>query len=369
MPLIYQQEGKKRTMPGANGIVRKKNRRKKNNGTILVVGATGNQGRAIVDALLRARDRDMRSRFKIRAMVRDPTTMKARELKERGVHIVKGDMMDEKDMRRAVRGVSSVFLITLEYSFKAGGSSYNPSKSKFTCLQATQAKNVLEASKAEGVRHIVYSSALGVGQLFTDFGSSDNYRKYRRKSQIFLDKMIVEEMIKDSGLRYTILRPAYFMEMIVNPTYGISKQGIYPSVWKHNVKMAYTACRDIGRVGSLALVYPDAWDGREMPIVTQILTPKQIVSEIAHLRGESDEWEVKHTSRWMLKLFAKESALMIETYESLSRIDHQKWEEMRKNTALVLGYNLMDLRGFLLSKSVHFRPYRRQSWLARHWGS
>eukprot|EP00954_Amorphochlora_amoebiformis_P025049 1370487-Amorphochlora_amoeboformis.AAC.1 len=108
-------------MPGANGIVRKKNRRKKNNGTILVVGATGNQGRAIVDALLRARDRDMRSRFKIRAMVRDPTTMKARELKERGVHIVKGDMMDEKDMRRAVRGVSSVFLITLEYSFKAGG--------------------------------------------------------------------------------------------------------------------------------------------------------------------------------------------------------------------------------------------------------
>ena len=58
--------------------------------TILVIGATGAQGLAVVDALLAPNTDGSPSPYSIRALTRNPDSGRAQELKRKGVECVKG---------------------------------------------------------------------------------------------------------------------------------------------------------------------------------------------------------------------------------------------------------------------------------------
>ena len=77
---------------------------KKGKKTILIAGATGQQGGA---SLRHLRDRG----FSVRALTRDPDQPKARALLGPGVEIVRGDMEDEESLTRALEGVYGVFSV------------------------------------------------------------------------------------------------------------------------------------------------------------------------------------------------------------------------------------------------------------------
>ena len=57
---------------------------------ILVIGAPGAQGIAVVDALLAPAKDGKKSPFAIRALSRDPESKRAKELTAKGVEVVKG---------------------------------------------------------------------------------------------------------------------------------------------------------------------------------------------------------------------------------------------------------------------------------------
>jgi uncharacterized protein YbjT (DUF2867 family) len=57
---------------------------------ILVIGATGAQGRAVVDALLKPAEDGSHSPYAVRALTRDPNSKSAKDLAARGVECVKG---------------------------------------------------------------------------------------------------------------------------------------------------------------------------------------------------------------------------------------------------------------------------------------
>ena len=57
---------------------------------ILVIGATGEQGMAVVDALLAPREDGSASPYAVRALTRDPDSRRAKELTACGVKCVKG---------------------------------------------------------------------------------------------------------------------------------------------------------------------------------------------------------------------------------------------------------------------------------------
>ena len=59
---------------------------------ILVIGATGAQGLAVIDALLAPAKDGSPSPYSVRALTRDPESRRARELSAKaGVEVVKGD--------------------------------------------------------------------------------------------------------------------------------------------------------------------------------------------------------------------------------------------------------------------------------------
>lgn len=72
---------------------------------IAVVGATGQQGGAVTDALLARGAR-------VRALVRDPGAARAVSLAERGVELAPGDLSHAESLDKFLAGADAAFAVT-----------------------------------------------------------------------------------------------------------------------------------------------------------------------------------------------------------------------------------------------------------------
>ena len=73
--------------------------------TILVTGATGNQGGAVARHLLQRRQ------FMVRAFVRDKNKLAAQALKQSGAELVEGYLNDRASIDSALQGITGVFSV------------------------------------------------------------------------------------------------------------------------------------------------------------------------------------------------------------------------------------------------------------------
>ena len=108
------------------------------NETILVTGATGQQGGSAARSLLRQGQ-------KVRALTRNPS--KAKELKKLGAEVVEGDLTDRASLDAALSGVKKVFLVTTPFEAS-------------TESEASQGINFVEAAQAARVDHLVFDSVI-----------------------------------------------------------------------------------------------------------------------------------------------------------------------------------------------------------------
>src|SRR6516165_8512665 len=74
------------------------------NKTVLVTGATGRQGGAVIRYLLR-------NEWKLRALTRNPNAPAAQELTRQGVEVMQGDLEDPASLDRAAGGVYGVYSV------------------------------------------------------------------------------------------------------------------------------------------------------------------------------------------------------------------------------------------------------------------
>jgi uncharacterized protein YbjT (DUF2867 family) len=109
--------------------------------TVLVTGATGRQGGAVVRHLLR-------KGWKLRALTRNPGGREAQSLALQGLGVVKGDLEDPASIAGAAAGVYGIYSVQ---DFWAVGAK----------REVQQGKNVADAAKKAGVQHFVYSSVAG----------------------------------------------------------------------------------------------------------------------------------------------------------------------------------------------------------------
>jgi uncharacterized protein YbjT (DUF2867 family) len=106
--------------------------------TVLVSGATGQQGESVARELLERG-------FGVRALTRDPEKPAAKELAERGAEVVRGDLDDRSSLERALEGVYGVF--SVQNFWEAGYEG-----------EVRQGTHLADAAKEAGVSHLVYSS-------------------------------------------------------------------------------------------------------------------------------------------------------------------------------------------------------------------
>src|SRR6516225_5178508 len=109
---------------------------------IAVVGSTGAQGGGLVRAILS----DPNGGFAARAITRDPGKDKAKALAGKGAEVVKADLDDVESLKKAFAGAYGVYAVTNFWEHFSGEK------------EKAQAKNIAEAAKAAGVKHVIWST-------------------------------------------------------------------------------------------------------------------------------------------------------------------------------------------------------------------
>lgn len=175
---------------------------------ILITGATGNIGKQLVPQLLAKGE-------KLRVVTRDAAKVAPIAGK---VDVLIGDLKDAETVKRAVAGVDRVFLIGLIAD---------------TTQNADRA--LIAESARQSVKRIVKISAGGDGTR----GIGKVHRDW-------------EEAIKQSGVKWTFLRPGMFMSNTLGWAGTIKSQGAVFSPFGGG-KMAMIAPHDIAAVAVAAL--------------------------------------------------------------------------------------------------------------------
>lgn len=205
-----------------------------NEHTILVSGATGQQGGAVARHLLKRG-------FNVRALTRHPDREPAQELKQQGAEIVKGDFENRNSLDRALSGAYGAFSVQ---DFMAAG----------VQAETQWGKAFADAAKDAGVKHFVYSSVDGA----------------ERESGIphFESKWKIEQYVRHIGLPNTILRPTAFMDnwtTFFRNTID-TENGTLVQPLSADTPLQEIAVTDIGAFAAIAFSNPDQWLGSAIPL-------------------------------------------------------------------------------------------------------
>ena len=178
---------------------------------ILVTGANGTVGSAVVPALL-ARGAS------VRVLVRDAA--KATSAFGDGVEVVEGDLSDVAAFEAALDGVDKVFLNT-------------PSLDGFVDLQ----RPLIDAAARAGVAHLVRLSVMGA--------DADSPISYSR------GHAALDAHLTSSSVPWTILAPSGFFQNLLSSADTIKQGAIYGSAGDGAV--GFIDARDIGEVAAAVL--------------------------------------------------------------------------------------------------------------------
>ena len=221
--------------------------------TILVSGATGRQGGALLKHLLKGS-------WRVRALTRNPGARAAQELSQCGVDVVQGDMDDIESLKNAMKGVHGVYSVQDFWTVGAK-------------REVQQGKNMAEAARAVGVEHFLYSS---VGGAERNSGISHWETKWE-----------VEIHIRKLGLPATMLRPAAFMEnyYVDAVEIGILKGRLADPI-RAEKPYQTIAVDNIGAFGALAFERPKDFIGLELEIAGSELTNVQAAEIFSRVLGK-----------------------------------------------------------------------------------
>jgi uncharacterized protein YbjT (DUF2867 family) len=264
--------------------------------TILVTGATGRQGGAVYQHL-------RTKGFRLRALVRDLNSNQARQLIRFGEQVFHGNLDDPDSLMRAMDGVYGVF-----------------SMQPYTANEVQRGAALIEAAKRRGVSHLVYTS---VGSANEETGIPH-----------FESKAKVEEHLRSSGLRYTILRPVFFMENWLKMfgywgepiRDGQLRQPLSPTT---NLQMV--AVDDIGAFAALAFEHPGKWEHRTFSLAGDELSMQQIADAFSRVTAQDVKYVQLPWDRFE-KTMGREITVMYRWFEETGF--HLNVEQVRREYPL-----------------------------------
>jgi len=218
---------------------------------ILVTGATGRTSGEVVKALLAKGEQ-------VRALVRDPQTAGA--IQGPGVELVVGDLEKPETWDAATQGVEKAFLLSPE------GPQMAELHGKFA-----------DAAKRAGVRHLVRMS-----MLVSNPDSPLAIAKWHGEA---------DQSVADSGIPYTIIRPAPFMQIILGSARMIASDGMFSGA-QADGKVGVIDTRDIGNVVATVLT-SDGHEGKTYPLTgPEALSMGDLAGKLSAVLGK----EVKYVN-------------------------------------------------------------------------
>ncbi|MYW05688.1 NmrA family NAD(P)-binding protein [Streptomyces sp. SID3343] len=238
---------------------------------VLVAGATGRQGGATARALL-ARG------IPVRALVRDPSTPRARAVEELGAGLFVGDLTEPATLEAAVDGVRAVFSVQMpaytEQGFDFAG-------------EVSQADNLMTTARAAGVKQFVQSSTSGVGAHVEAPGWAEG--RWAVMEAPLGTKAAIQDRLRELDFPYwTLLKPSFFMENFEPAMRFYFPRGVeggLVTVVKPSTHLALVAAEDVGRAAAAAISAPAEFHRVELELAGDYLTMTEIAEILSRAMG------------------------------------------------------------------------------------
>jgi uncharacterized protein YbjT (DUF2867 family) len=243
-----------------------------NQKTILVVSATGTQGRAATKLLLQ-------KGFSVRILVRNPDSPSAQELIKAGAQAYKGDLADLSSLEAAVKGVYGVYSI-LPIDLDDGN------------IERDGGKALIDAARKAGVQQFIHASVANAGthESFDGWGTGYWNEIY------WIVKWQVEEAVRNAGFPFwTILKPVIFMENFLPPLrdyfYPKMKEGKLLTPQKGgDKKWQWVTVEDTAKYASAAFADPEKFNKQSLDIASDSLTLAEASAVLTKVLGKKFEF-------------------------------------------------------------------------------
>lgn len=215
---------------------------------IVVVGATGNTGRAVVKELQK--------------LGQDPVCVvrnadKAREVLGADAKTAVAELTDRAALEKALQGAESVFVVT----------GHNP--------QMAEQNNVLDAALTAGAKYLVRVSG-GRAVVVAD-----------SESVVGRSHHAIEQRLRDSGIKWVILRPGLFMQNVLAQAASIKNDSKIVLPFAKDLPLAMTDVRDTGAVGAHILVDPAPHAGKTYEFTGALTTYGEFAGVFSQVLGRT----------------------------------------------------------------------------------
>lgn len=218
-------------------------------GPILVTGATGNQGGAVVRALVNRG-------HAVRAFVRDADAAPARALAAAGRELAVGDLTDRDAVERAMTGAASAFALTTPGE--------DPSS------EVRQGLAIVAAAQRAGLPHLVLASVASAGAA--------------PEIPHFASKARIEQAATASGVPTTVVAPTWFFENLLGRRDDILA-GTLPIALPPDRAIQAVALTDLGHLVATVIEAGPALAGRRIEVAGDELTPIAMARTLTAVTG------------------------------------------------------------------------------------
>ncbi|RHZ69812.1 hypothetical protein CDV55_106923 [Aspergillus turcosus] len=265
--------------------------------TILVAGATGNQGGSVAKLLLKYPEQ-----YTVRCLTRDPTSANAKALAEQGAEIVQGDLGKPSTLSGALEGCWGVFAVT---------NFYDSTISNDPMSEEQQGCNLAKAALDAGVQCYIWSTQPSVTRL----------SRGEFSTPLCDGKSRVDDYIREIGLQSVFIATGNFYENLVLRGHVSYDKETDTIMYRHAIlkpdaqmSMLYVE-KDLS---ALVKAVFDQWDERKDELTEKYLyvgsapsTPMDVVAAIEKASGKKCNYVVLPTSTGV-----KERDTMIHFYNT-----------------------------------------------------
>ncbi|MET7706458.1 NmrA/HSCARG family protein [Micromonospora sp. NPDC005413] len=238
---------------------------------VLVTGATGKQGGATARALLA-------TGVPVRALVRHPSSDRAKAVEALGAELVTGDLNDRDSLSRAAEGARAVFSVQMP-AMSDDAIDFDG--------ELTHAVNLIEAALAAGVPQYVHTSVSGAGQHSETPGWSEG--RWMSLEPYYTAKAGIQNRVREAGFtNWTIIKPGTFMENFLPSMAYLFPRGVeggLATVLKPETRISLVAVDDIGTAAAAAIAAPGRFHGVELELASDYLTMTDIAAVLSRALG------------------------------------------------------------------------------------
>src|SRR5215467_11952073 len=232
---------------------------------IAVIGSTGSQGGGLARAILS----DPNGGFAVRAITRDTGKDKAKDLASKGAEVVSANLDDVESLKKAFAGAYGVYGVTNFWEHFSGEK------------EKAQAKNIAEAAKAAGVKHVIWSTLEDTRKLMKPDDKRMPFLQEKYRVPHFDAKAEADAYF--SGLPVTYLVTSFYWDNLY--LFGLAPKkdasGAYSWTFPMgDAKLAGIAAEDIGKCAYGIFKAGQQYIGKTVGITGENLTLREMSDKV-----------------------------------------------------------------------------------------